>query len=205
YFFFQAEDGIRDFHVTGVQTCALPIFEAADQSTDAPAPAGKLLAHERQRPLLARVRRMRRGAPERSFAIRRSRSASAEAMSASLAKVRRRPSISMLRTPRHRAASKASRWVIISSKVIGSGLPQIARGHRLPAAATLGPEQARRGSRLGCWLRGRCQRIGPDLALEIAPLLLAPAIGAGNPGGGARVDAAVQCLVALAQLLPLQP
>src|SRR5690606_24562616 len=25
-FFFQAEDGIRGFHVTGVQTCALPIF-----------------------------------------------------------------------------------------------------------------------------------------------------------------------------------
>src|SRR5690606_39590956 len=24
---FQAEDGIRDFHVTGVQTCALPIFQ----------------------------------------------------------------------------------------------------------------------------------------------------------------------------------
>src|SRR5690606_3344519 len=26
-FFFQAEDGIRDFHVTGVQTCALPILK----------------------------------------------------------------------------------------------------------------------------------------------------------------------------------
>src|SRR5690606_41107816 len=26
YFFCQAEDGIRDFHVTGVQTCALPIL-----------------------------------------------------------------------------------------------------------------------------------------------------------------------------------
>src|SRR5690606_26042471 len=26
-FFFQAEDGIRDFHVTGVQTCALPLSE----------------------------------------------------------------------------------------------------------------------------------------------------------------------------------
>src|SRR5215510_2000654 len=26
FFFFQAEDGIRDGHVTGVQTCALPIF-----------------------------------------------------------------------------------------------------------------------------------------------------------------------------------
>src|SRR5690606_41149726 len=26
FFFFRAEDGIRDFHVTGVQTCALPIW-----------------------------------------------------------------------------------------------------------------------------------------------------------------------------------
>src|SRR5690606_18723827 len=32
FFFFQAEDGIRDFHVTGVQTCALPIF-LADMAT----------------------------------------------------------------------------------------------------------------------------------------------------------------------------
>src|SRR6266511_3214137 len=29
FFFFQAEDGIRDFHVTGVQTCALPISPRA--------------------------------------------------------------------------------------------------------------------------------------------------------------------------------
>src|SRR5206468_6170900 len=28
FFFFQAEDGIRDLIVTGVQTCALPIFFA---------------------------------------------------------------------------------------------------------------------------------------------------------------------------------
>src|SRR2546422_10587615 len=27
YFFFQAEDGIRDVAVTGVQTCALPIWD----------------------------------------------------------------------------------------------------------------------------------------------------------------------------------
>src|SRR5690606_39977142 len=26
----QAEDGIRDFHVTGVQTCALPIYRGND-------------------------------------------------------------------------------------------------------------------------------------------------------------------------------
>src|SRR2546430_12752079 len=28
FFFFQAEDGIRDLTVTGVQTCALPIYVA---------------------------------------------------------------------------------------------------------------------------------------------------------------------------------
>src|SRR5690349_21933339 len=27
FFFFQAEDGIRDLYVTGVQTCALPIYQ----------------------------------------------------------------------------------------------------------------------------------------------------------------------------------
>src|SRR6266513_4323631 len=31
FFFFQAEDGIRDRNVTGVQTCALPIFRAWEQ------------------------------------------------------------------------------------------------------------------------------------------------------------------------------
>src|SRR2546422_5278243 len=37
FFFFQAEDGIRDVAVTGVQTCALPISEAstADNSSTA--------------------------------------------------------------------------------------------------------------------------------------------------------------------------
>src|SRR3712207_6955044 len=29
-FFFQAEDGIRDIGVTGVQTCALPIYDPLD-------------------------------------------------------------------------------------------------------------------------------------------------------------------------------
>src|SRR5690606_40871480 len=30
---FQAEDGIRDFHVTGVQTCALPILLRTSRSS----------------------------------------------------------------------------------------------------------------------------------------------------------------------------
>src|SRR2546426_5602206 len=39
FFFFQAEDGIRDYKVTGVQTCALPISSA--EATEA---AGERLA-----------------------------------------------------------------------------------------------------------------------------------------------------------------
>src|SRR5436189_1005543 len=35
-FFFQAEDGIRDTSVTGVQTCALPIFGSLDGVTESP-------------------------------------------------------------------------------------------------------------------------------------------------------------------------
>src|SRR3712207_7404088 len=37
FFFFQAEDGIRDIGVTGVQTCALPIYLGSSFDADAPA------------------------------------------------------------------------------------------------------------------------------------------------------------------------
>src|SRR5207253_4048454 len=50
-FFFQAEDGIRDGHVTGVQTCALPILIAAPQEANAGErvlrPADKVMAPSR--------------------------------------------------------------------------------------------------------------------------------------------------------------
>src|SRR5256885_7621733 len=35
FFFFQAEDGIRDYKVTGVQTCALPISQTLTQRSHA--------------------------------------------------------------------------------------------------------------------------------------------------------------------------
>src|SRR5947209_14420264 len=35
FFFFQAEDGIRDIGVTGVQTCALPIWRRRSRTTGA--------------------------------------------------------------------------------------------------------------------------------------------------------------------------
>ena len=34
FFFFQAEDGIRDIGVTGVQTCALPIYDSLETNFD---------------------------------------------------------------------------------------------------------------------------------------------------------------------------
>src|SRR5205807_5557799 len=34
FFFFQAEDGIRDYKVTGVQTCALPIWIVLDHQRE---------------------------------------------------------------------------------------------------------------------------------------------------------------------------
>src|SRR2546426_2761204 len=56
FFFFQAEDGIRDYKVTGVQTCALPIFvlEQRDERAGAPRmePLRLRLPRDRDRVLL---------------------------------------------------------------------------------------------------------------------------------------------------------
>src|SRR5256885_8405450 len=46
-FFFQAEDGIRDYKVTGVQTCALPI--SAQPRDDRRVLAGEVLEQRRVR------------------------------------------------------------------------------------------------------------------------------------------------------------
>src|SRR5256885_10377926 len=44
FFFFQAEDGIRDYKVTGVQTCALPILGNALMAMTAGTPCRRMLA-----------------------------------------------------------------------------------------------------------------------------------------------------------------
>src|SRR5256885_4036278 len=52
FFFFQAEDGIRDYKVTGVQTCALPISHAGRASARLRAPvAATHSALARRKPL----------------------------------------------------------------------------------------------------------------------------------------------------------
>src|SRR5690349_24354666 len=62
FFFFQAEDGIRDLYVTGVQTCALPISGAHQRDQDA-ARRHQAVALGRQAQVgrLFRERRARRG------------------------------------------------------------------------------------------------------------------------------------------------
>src|SRR2546430_12121983 len=54
FFFFQAEDGIRDLTVTGVQTCALPIYRAARRGAGPPDARISPLAR-RRRPAAHRV------------------------------------------------------------------------------------------------------------------------------------------------------
>ena len=49
-FFFQAEDGIRDRLVTGVQTCALPIFQQGLFKAS-PVPSGRSYRVKVQKPL----------------------------------------------------------------------------------------------------------------------------------------------------------
>src|SRR3989454_9149990 len=51
FFFFQAEDGIRDYKVTGVQTCALPISARGTLSPDRPTRLPARGARTRFRPL----------------------------------------------------------------------------------------------------------------------------------------------------------
>src|SRR5215213_3259946 len=76
-FFFQAEDGIRDWSVTGVQTCALPIYRQRSRmagSDPAPGQEGARDPPERGDQQGDRRRRADPGAPGRRRALRRRRS-----------------------------------------------------------------------------------------------------------------------------------
>src|SRR5256885_8641908 len=87
FFFFQAEDGIRDYKVTGVQTCALPISGSGPRYPAAPPP---------------------RGSPARSPAVRRPLPDRCTA-AAPRARDRRRTRAPPARTPAARAAARSVR------------------------------------------------------------------------------------------------
>src|SRR5205807_7506419 len=68
-FFFQAEDGIRDYKVTGVQTCALPIFVGTSRTRPpvlAEGGCGHLLRGLLRRPC-PRLRQGGRTGPARAY------------------------------------------------------------------------------------------------------------------------------------------
>src|SRR5699024_11461295 len=69
FFFFQAEDGIRDRNVTGVQTCALPISRHHDGD-----PVSGELFHERVEPFPGRCAWERYAAARRRTSTSCSRS-----------------------------------------------------------------------------------------------------------------------------------
>src|SRR2546426_2287310 len=60
FFFFQAEDGIRDYKVTGVQTCALPISSPAARRREIRWLAPKAMTGSSFRLLLVRFLRDRK-------------------------------------------------------------------------------------------------------------------------------------------------
>src|SRR5690606_41194200 len=60
-FFFQAEDGIRDFHVTGVQTCALPILLKRFEAPTLPEALARVERECGQGALLVETRRTPKG------------------------------------------------------------------------------------------------------------------------------------------------
>src|SRR5947208_16394023 len=66
FFFFQAEDGIRDDLVTGVQTCALPICRLLRPRAEEPVHGGRLAGADRGRSEERRVGKecRSRGSPD---------------------------------------------------------------------------------------------------------------------------------------------
>src|SRR5690606_40122317 len=66
FFFFQAEDGIRDFHVTGVQTCALPILVSDRTNRCTPESRSKVMVYVTGSPAPARSEERRVGKECRS-------------------------------------------------------------------------------------------------------------------------------------------
>src|SRR5206468_7748253 len=73
FFFFQAEDGIRDLIVTGVQTCALPIFRVGRPAPRRAARLPPAARHRRRPAAVAPPRGGARGGVERRGAARGAR------------------------------------------------------------------------------------------------------------------------------------
>src|SRR2546421_6045440 len=86
FFFFQAEDGIRDLIVTGVQTCALPIYTGRAVVRSAWNSSPRVTAKRAAR--AARQRRLNCGIASRSARCRRARRSGGRGRGAAAAPMR---------------------------------------------------------------------------------------------------------------------
>src|SRR2546422_9992468 len=84
FFFFQAEDGIRDVAVTGVQTCALPIWCVWMKPRSALTPNKHWRMWRRSRLYRRRARPSRSGGARRRGRTRRDRKSVVEGKSVDL-------------------------------------------------------------------------------------------------------------------------
>src|SRR5215813_15303769 len=116
FFFFQAEDGIRDADVTGVQTCALPIWgrdqpggnRAPPAPGPAPQPARRPLRPSRRLPDRKRrpdPRRQVRPARRRPLAGRRAAHPGPPGTVSERARTSERPALTRLREVRRVSAT----------------------------------------------------------------------------------------------------
>src|SRR2546430_5287926 len=195
FFFFQAEDGIRDLTVTGVQTCALPIFRRPRAHATRPAawPRGRSRPESREASgVRARAPGAHAGARPRGHRRRRRDGGGARRRG----RVRSAPSA---RLPR-RAAARLREPALLPAPALAGRRPRRAvhprrrhgdrrvshghrggSGHRRDLRVGVDPDRAARD-------RGRATR-APHRAWH-APPARAPAARARDPAGpaGGRAD-----------------
>src|SRR6266508_5656244 len=137
FFFFQAEDGIRDGHVTGVQTCALPICGGVDAEVRQDGGDRERVGDERLAAVPPRATRSRRRRPRGFLA---SEPASALTATSKLRPARRRqtPGSFYRKEPgKSEARRLSSRWTTSASARMNAGwvLGSSTRWKAMPASS----------------------------------------------------------------------
>src|SRR5256884_7955805 len=188
FFFFQAEDGIRDVAVTGVQTCALPIFrqhgavranEGGIRRGDPRAARAGLRRHNRPAPRFARHHPDRRRDLSTLVAAVVRRSYAAGLSRSGLRRRADRGPASRVALPGGVALSLRRR-IRTGAVLLGPTRPpqQTARRLHAPGSAGAGPH-----------LQGLRARVRPAVRL--------PRVGPGRPAAGtgrvARADGLAAC------------
>src|SRR3989475_2543949 len=164
FFFFQAEDGIRDLTVTGVQTCALPIYRGHRRAGAVrrlrPAPfrgGGRRAARPRRGPGADQCRARPRQAPRRAYRLSPHRDGRAVL-----------PEVRVPSRPAHRRRPGRPRVDGVHDRVPGERA-----GDGSAVALVLQPRLLRKSLRRGLLLRGE---VLGDFDPHFHVLVAAPAV-----------------------------